>query len=97
MCRFPRTLGWRVNDDAVHLTHAIDVDRVLLTHNYHDFANLHNLVGKSRGHHPGILVVCKENNPKRDLQARDIVRALEKLLASGQAFPDEFHNLNQWR
>ena len=35
------------------------------------------------GHHPGVLVVRQDNNPKRDLDAKGIVRALRKLIKSG--------------
>ena len=44
---------------------------------------LHDLVMAVQGHHPGILVVRKDNNPRRDLDEKRIVRALAKLLAAG--------------
>jgi hypothetical protein len=48
-------------------------------------------------HHPGIFVVRRDNNPKRDLDERGIVRAISKLLAAAVQLPDHFHILNHWR
>ena len=93
----PSDVGLAGRDDAEHLAKAVVENRVLLTHNHGDFEKLHNLVMTVGGHHPGILVVCKENNPKRDLTQQGIVRAIAKLLASGASIPDQFHVLNHWR
>jgi hypothetical protein len=81
----------------VHLTHAVLDDRVLLTHNHDDFDELHNLVRVVGGHHPGVLVVCRDNNPKRDLDQKGIVRAIGKLVAAGVSIADQFTILNHWR
>lgn len=93
----PAEAGMMGEDDAVQFTHAIQEDRVLLTRNHDDFRNLHNLATALKGHHPGLLVVCKENNPQRDLTARGIVRAIGKLLAASVAVADQFTVLNSWR
>lgn len=95
--QLPVEAGLAGEDDPVHLTHAIDEGRSLLSHNYRDFENLHNLIRKAQGHHPGILLVRKENNPKRDLSSRHIVRAIGKLLASGIPIGDQEIILNHWR
>lgn len=84
-------------DDAVQFTYAVQENRVLLTRNHDDFRNLYNLATALRGHHPGIIVVCKENNPRRDLTARGIVSAIAKLLAAGVPIADQFTILNRWR
>jgi hypothetical protein len=68
--------------DPTQLRHAIHQQRVLLTGNHRDFELLHDLIGEARGSHPGILVVRRDNDPRRDLTPRGIVRALQKLLAS---------------
>src|SRR5262249_8836550 len=83
--------------DSVQLTHAISNARVLLSKNYRDFEYLHNLIAVARGHHLGILVVRQDNDPKRDLSPRDIVRAIAKLAATGIPVADSYHILNQWR
>ncbi len=93
----PSDVGLAGEHDATHLARAVTEDRVFLTHNNSDFEKLHNLVMTVGGHHPGILVVCKENNPKRDLNQQGIVRAITKLLATGARIPDQFHVLNHWR
>ena len=84
-------------DNTVQFTFAVEKDRVLLTRNHDDFRNLHNLSVVLRGHHPGIFVVCKEDNPRRDLTARGIARAIGKLLAAGIPVADQFTILNRWR
>jgi hypothetical protein len=95
--RLPVEINMVGENDAVHLTHGVLEDRVLLTHNSDDFEELQNLVAAVRGHHPGILAVRKDNNPKRDLNAPGIVRAIHKLLAAKVDLEDHFYILNHWR
>lgn len=95
--QIPADVGIAGEDDPVHLTYAVLQDRVLLSHNYRDFEQLHDLVMAVQGHHPGILVVRKDNDPKKDLNPPGIVRALAKLLASGIPVADAYHILNHWR
>ncbi|HEX7450201.1 MAG TPA: DUF5615 family PIN-like protein [Pirellulales bacterium] len=90
-------VGTSGDDDPVHLAQAIREDRALLSHNHQDFEELHNLLMVSTGHHRGILVVRRDNNPKRDLDEKRIVRAIGKLLATGVQIADHFHILNHWR
>lgn len=95
--RLPIEIGVAGRNDAVHLTHAILESRVLITYNSDDFEELHNLVQAAGGHHPGVLAVRRDNNPKRDLDQKGIVRALGKLLAAGVLVADQFTILNHWR
>ncbi|HEV3003867.1 MAG TPA: DUF5615 family PIN-like protein, partial [Pirellulales bacterium] len=95
--QLPRDVSLASEDDAVHLRHAVRDDRSLLTGNYRDFLNLHNLVIEVQGHHPGILVVRRDNDPKRDLTATGIVRALGKLAAANIPLLSQYIILNQWR
>lgn len=95
--QLPADVGLSGEDDSVHLAHAARQDRILLSHNYHDFENLHDLVAAVGGRHPSILVVRKDNDPRRDLQAPGIVRAITKLLSSGVAIANEYIILNHWR
>jgi predicted nuclease of predicted toxin-antitoxin system len=83
--------------DPVHLTRAIREDRVFLSRNHDDFENLHDLIMQASGHHPGILIVRRDNDPTRDMKHHEIVRAIRNLLAAGIAITDEFHILNHWR
>jgi len=93
----PRDIGMMGAEDPVHLTCAIREGRVMLTGNYDDFEDLHDLVLQAQGHHPGILVVRRDNDPKRDLTPRGIVLALSKLLAANVPIVDQFIIVNHWR
>ena len=84
-------------DDPVHLTHTIRANRVCLSGNHDDFLILHNLVMEAQGHHPGVIIVRRDNNPRRDLSPRGIVHALGNLLAANVLIADQFIILNHWR
>lgn len=71
--------------------------RVLVSQNHDDFEKLHNLVQKTGGEHFGILMVRKDNDLKRDMTPRAIVRAIEKLVAASVDVHNQFVILNQWR
>jgi hypothetical protein len=68
-----------------------------LTRNYRDFEYLHLLVRFVGGHHPGIMVVRRNNDPSRNLSPREVVRAIGKLESAGVPIADEYHVLNQWK
>jgi hypothetical protein len=93
----PAAAGLSGSDDPVHLTHAIEKGRVLLSGNHDDFRLLQNLLMMAGGHHPGILIVRKDNDPRRDLSARGIVNCIQKLAAAGALVTDQFVILNHWR
>jgi Domain of unknown function (DUF5615) len=92
----PADVGLSGADDSVHLTHAIRKGRPLFSFNHDDFEQLHTLIETAGGHHPGILIVRRDND-KRDLKPHGIVKALAKLLATGDPIPDHFTILNQYR
>ena len=83
--------------DAVQLAHAIGEQRVLITGNHDDFEDLHDLVLIAGGHHTGILIVRRDNDPTRDLSLRGIARAVENVLRVMPDLRDEFQVLNHWR
>jgi predicted nuclease of predicted toxin-antitoxin system len=93
----PADVGLSGQDDAVHFRQAVREQRVVMTRNYRDFKNLHDLVIDAQGHHPGILVIRKDNDPKRDLKVSGIVRAIANLLAAGIGLADQYVTLNHWR
>jgi hypothetical protein len=43
------------------------------------------------------LVVRRDDNTKRNLSPRDIVRAIRNLQAAGQPLPDQYIILNNWQ
>ncbi len=93
----PVNAGLAGRKDPQHFKFAIGDNRVLLTHNHEDFKLLHELVRFVGGHHPGVLVVRRDNDAKRDLRPPGIVRALRKLLAAGIPLADDLIVLNHWR
>jgi hypothetical protein len=93
----PVDAGLSGRSDPIHLAHSIREGRALLTKNYRDFEDLHDLIEVAQGHHSGILVVRQDNEPRRDLKPSGIVRALGKLLATGLPIPEHYHVLNHYR
>ncbi len=93
----PDRVGNRGKKDPVHFLYTIQDGRVLLTGNQDDFELLHDLVMGSGGHHPGVLAVRKDNDKKRDLDAKGVARALRKLIQSGAPIADKLNVLNHWR
>jgi hypothetical protein len=53
--RLPIQIGVAGKNDALHLTHGVLENGVLLTFNSDDFEELHNLLRAAGGHYPGIL------------------------------------------
>jgi predicted nuclease of predicted toxin-antitoxin system len=90
-------MGMAGRSDPRHLELAIQQGLVLLTCDHVDFFDLHDLVRTSGGSHSGILTVRLDNDPKRDMKPRAIIRAIAKLEASGVPIANEFHVLNHWR
>ena len=93
----PAVAGTAGQEDAIHLMRSIQTNRSLMTRNYDDFKLLHDLVLFSGGHHRGILVVRRDNDPSRDMSNRAIVQAVAKVSNSSATFGDSFHILNHWR
>lgn len=93
----PGDVGLSGEDDAVHLRHAARDGRAIITGNYRDFFNLHLLIVQLQGHHSGVLVVRRDNDPSRDLTPAGIVRALRNLLAANVPVQDQYVILNHWR
>jgi len=95
--QLPADRGLAGKSDAIHLTHAIREARLLLSRNHKDFEELHDLLIAGQGHHPGILVVRRDNDPTRDMSQRGVVNAIEKLETSATPLQDKLHVLNHWR
>lgn len=93
----PEDFGLVGADDAIHFRQALRSCAVLLTHNYDDFQQLHELVIEAGGHHPGIFIVRRDNDPTKDLSPKGIVRAIRNFLASAPPQQDSVVILNHWR
>jgi hypothetical protein len=93
----PADVGLLGSHDAVALRHAVREKRAFLSCNYRDFEPIHFLIMETGGHHPGILMVRKDNNRKRDLTPAGVVRAITRYLAAGGLLIDQYVVLNQWR
>jgi hypothetical protein len=93
----PAPFGLAGADDSVHLLKAVVEERVLISGNHDDYLNLHNLVVQSGGHHAGILIVRRDNDPRRDMSARAIARAITNVALAGIETRDLFVILNHWR
>lgn len=93
----PASVALSGADDPEQLIYTVQQSLVLLTRNHDDFRLLHLLVQATGGRHPGILVVCRDNDRRRDMKDGDVVRAIANLEAAGVPVENELHILNHWR
>ena len=93
----PADLGLAGASDPRHLAACASHRLVLLTRDHDDFLDLHDLIQATHGSHAGILVVCADNDPARDMKDRDIVRAIANLAAALVPIENDFNILNHWR
>jgi hypothetical protein len=89
----PADAGTTGTSDDIHLRYAAANSLVLLTKNPKDFAVLH--AADSR--HGGILAIYQDNDPDRDMNYAEIVKAIANLENAGIALARSFHVLNAWR
>jgi predicted nuclease of predicted toxin-antitoxin system len=83
--------------DPVQMMYAIQEDRCILTRNYCDFQDLHNLLASAHGHHSGVVVIRRDDDTRRNMSPRDIVRALANFETAGLPMTDQYIVLNQWQ
>jgi predicted nuclease of predicted toxin-antitoxin system len=93
----PADAGLSGKDDPTQLAYAITSGRTCLTSNHGDFMSLHQLIMAASGHHPGIVVVRKDNDRRRDLTPHGIVQAIANIEAASVQLEDSMHILNLWR
>jgi predicted nuclease of predicted toxin-antitoxin system len=93
----PAECGMVGVSDARHFEYATRNRFVLLTRNYEDFAELHDIVLAAEGTHYGIFVIRLDNDPTRDMTDRGIVNAIGRLESSNVPLRNEIHILNHWR
>ena len=78
--------------DEVVFDYARKEGRLVLTRNYDDFQALHN----ANPDHSGILVICENNNPSKDMSFKTIVKAIANLEAAALDLSNQFIALNHW-
>ena len=93
----PSDFGMSGSSDPRHLASCAQQRLALITRDYDDFLDLHDLVQATQGRHAGLLVVRADNDPSRDMKDRDIVRALVNLEHARVPIANDFHILNHWR
>ena len=84
--------GLSGQSDEIVLFYAISNNRLLLTRNYDDFLLLH----QTTPNHPGILVICQDDNPAKDMSFKAIVKAIANLEAASIPLTNQFISLNHW-
>lgn len=95
--QIPADVGNGGEADAVHLIHAIQDSRVVMSYDHGDFQDLHNLINVSGGSHPGIFAIRRDQDRRRHLSPAQVVRAIAKVVSAGVALQGEFIILNQWQ
>jgi predicted nuclease of predicted toxin-antitoxin system len=93
----PSDVGLAGAGDARHLVYAIQGDLVVLTRDYDDFTDLHDVIIAARGEHHGILLVRFDNDPTKDMKPGGMAAAVERIDASGLPLVNQLFVLNQWR
>jgi hypothetical protein len=93
----PSDVGLVGRSDPIQLRYSISASRTLVSANHDDFEELHNLILAAGGAHPGILIVRRDNDRRRDLTPRGIVTAIAHLLDAGVPVENEFIIPNHWR
>ena len=83
--------------DARVVIWAITQSLPVLTRDSEDFTDLHDLIMSAGGHHPGMLLVRFDSDPRHNLTDRGIASAINKLESSAVSIVDGIHVLNQWR
>lgn len=83
------------SDKAV-LEHGIAEKRIVLTGNCSDFEALSERVLNKGGHHFGILLIHKLNNPTKDISVREIVLAISNLEATAIPVEDQVIVVNHY-
>lgn len=89
----PTDAGLVGHDDRSHSVYARRHGFVLMTKNPSDFLELH----MEDGTHPGIIGIYQDNDVRKDMNHREIVATLRRLVKEGFNFAGKFVVLNQYR
>lgn len=83
--------------DVPQLAYAVEGNRVLMTGNHRDFADLHDLIILCGGSHPGIFTIRKDNDRRRDMKPSQIAGAIDNIAAILVSVRKHLICLNDWR
>jgi predicted nuclease of predicted toxin-antitoxin system len=78
--------------DDVVFNYAIKEKYILLTHNCDDFKALH----MANPYHSGILAVYRSANSSKNMDRKDILRAIANLETANFPLANQFISLNHW-
>ena len=78
--------------DPDHFRFAVNHGLTILTENTDDFIELH----KQNPNHSGILLVYKENDPKKDMSNHEILRAINNVVGLNIPLSGQLIALNMW-
>lgn len=93
----PADFGLSGGHDTEHLLRSVLEHRVFLSHNYKDFDPTHKLVLGCSGVHFGILLVRRDNDPRKSLTHKGIVSAIRNVDLAYTGLSNELITLNDWR
>jgi predicted nuclease of predicted toxin-antitoxin system len=83
--------------DARHFVHAIREELVVVTRDYGDFTDLHDVVIAAGGEHPGIFLSRFDGDPTKDMKPRGMAAAVDRIEVSGLPLINQLFVLNHWR
>ncbi len=87
----PRKIGMSRKQDEEHLKCAILNNSVILTYD-HGFTRLHNKFSN----HSGIIIIFRQNNPKKEMTRTLIVRALKNIIDLNLELKNKIYKLNNF-
>jgi len=83
--------------DIDHLDYAARNRQTLLTKDPTDFLELHADWQAAQRRHSGILLVYEEREVSKNMSRRQIVAAIDSLVAANIPIENQVHVLNHWR
>jgi hypothetical protein len=93
----PADIGTIGSHDAEHLLRSVREGRVFLSYNCKDFKPIHELVIGCGGSHTGVVLIRRDDDPRKDMTNKNIVAAIGKVEQAYSDFTDEYITLNDWR
>lgn len=85
-------VGLSGEPDEVVLNYARKNQRILLTRNCQDFEELH----LENSVHSGIFAVYENQDRRKDLSRKDIIKAIENIELASIPLANQFISLNHW-